>query len=112
MRVHLRDCDIHLISLRTRMPFRYGIATMTEAPHALVRLRTEVDGKLATGVAADHLPPKWFTKDPTRPIGDEVDEMLRVIEQVFSKEATPKDALTEAQQACQAELEKVLAGNA
>ena len=40
------------------------------------------------------------------------DQMLRVIERVFRKEATPKDALAEAQQASQAELEKVLAGNA
>ena len=40
------------------------------------------------------------------------DQLLRAIEQVFRKEATPQDALTEAQQASQAELENVLAGNA
>src|SRR5207237_225499 len=37
-------------------------------------------GIASTGVAADLLPPKWFTKDPARAIDDEVDEMLRVIE--------------------------------
>src|SRR5262245_1458434 len=81
MRIHIRDGDIHLTDVRTRMPFKYGIATMTEAPHAFVRLRVEVDGRPATGVSADTLPPKWFTKDPNRPVDDEVAEMLRVIEQ-------------------------------
>jgi hypothetical protein len=28
------------------------------------------------GLAADHLPPKWFTKDPNRALGEEIDEML------------------------------------
>ena len=27
----------------------------------------------------DHLPPKWFTKDPNRPLAEEIDEMLMVI---------------------------------
>lgn len=80
MKIHIRDGDIHLIDLRTRIPFKYGIATMTHAPHAFVRLTVEVDGKLAGGIAADVLPPKWFTKDPAKPLDAEVDEMLRVIE--------------------------------
>jgi maltose-binding protein MalE len=36
------------------------------------------------------------------------DQVTRMLEQVFTKKATPKDALVEAQKACQAELEKVL----
>jgi hypothetical protein len=43
-------------------------------------LRVSVDGTPAVGIAADGLPPKWFTKDPQRPIGEEIHEMLRVIE--------------------------------
>jgi hypothetical protein len=80
MHIHIRQGAIHLLDLRTRMPFKYGIATMTSSPHALVRLEVEVGDKVETGVAADHLPPKWFTKDPAKPIAEEVDEMLRVIE--------------------------------
>ncbi|MBI1918531.1 MAG: hypothetical protein HYS12_27885 [Planctomycetes bacterium] len=80
MKVRLLAGDIHLTDLRTRMPFRYGIATMTRSPHAFVRMHIEVDGVASTGVAADLLPPKWFTKDPTRPVDEEVNEMLRVIE--------------------------------
>jgi hypothetical protein len=80
MKVHIRDGDIHLHDTRTRLPFKYGIATMTSAPHLFLRLRVEVDGKMATGIAADGLAPKWFTKDPARPIEEESHEMLRVIE--------------------------------
>src|SRR5207245_6767686 len=78
MKIHIRNGTIHLIDLRTRMPFKYGIATMTRTPHAFLRLSVEVDGKPSTGIAADSLPPKWFTKDPARPLGEEVTEMLRV----------------------------------
>jgi hypothetical protein len=80
MDIRIADGDIHLLDIRTRMPFKYGIATMTRSPHAFVRLRAEVDGRQSVGIAADHLPPKWFTKDPARPPDDEVAEMLDVIE--------------------------------
>lgn len=36
------------------------------------------------------------------------DQITRMLERVYTKQATPKEALTEAQQACQAELEKVM----
>ncbi len=61
------------------MPFRYGIATMTDVPQVILRLTFEIDGRVETGLAADLLPPKWFTKDPKRGLADEIDEMLRVI---------------------------------
>lgn len=75
----IQQADIHLIHLETRLPFKYGIATMTRAPHAFVRVRLEVDGTEQVGVAADHLPPKWFKKDPDQPLEEEIEEMLRVI---------------------------------
>jgi hypothetical protein len=83
MNVHIRGGDIHLLDIRTRMPFKYGIATMTSTPHLFLRLKVQVDGKPATGIAADHLPPKWFTKDPDRPVGEETHEMLRVAEKAL-----------------------------
>jgi L-alanine-DL-glutamate epimerase-like enolase superfamily enzyme len=80
MTIRVRHGDLHLLDLRTRMPFKYGIATMTSTPHAFVRLEVEVDGRRSAGIAADHLPPKWFTKDPDQVIAAEIAEMLRVIE--------------------------------
>jgi hypothetical protein len=80
MPIRILHGDIHLIDLKTRLPFKYGIATMTQAPQALVRLYVEVDGREVTGVSADILPPKWFTKIPDKPLDDEIFEMLEVIE--------------------------------
>ena len=77
--ITLRSAELARLELKARMPFRYGIATMTEVPLLVARLTFEIDGVAATGVAADLLPPKWFTKDPKRGLADEIDEMLRVI---------------------------------
>lgn len=77
--VIIRQSDIHLVTLQTRMPFKYGIATMTRVPHAFVRVRAEINGRLTTGIAADLLPPKWFTKEPEKSIEEEVREMNRVV---------------------------------
>jgi hypothetical protein len=79
MSMHIHHGDVFLLDLRTRLPFKYGIATMTQTPHLFVRVHLDVDGKPSVGIAADHLPPKWFTKDPAKPIDEEIDEMLRVI---------------------------------
>jgi len=62
------------------MPFRYGIATMTEFPLLFLRLGVEVDGVRELGLASDLLPPKWFTKEPSKDPAEEIDEMLEVIE--------------------------------
>src|SRR4051812_252736 len=77
--IALRSAELFRLELRARMPFRYGIATMTEVPQIVMRLTFDIEGRIEWGVAADLLPPKWFTKDPARPVGEEIDEMLRVI---------------------------------
>ncbi len=65
--------------LHTRIPFRYGIATMTRVPHIWLEIDATIDGERVIGQAADHLPPKWFTKDPTRGLDEEVSEMKDVM---------------------------------
>ena len=77
--ITLKSAELFRFEHRARIPFRYGIATMTECPHAIVRLTFDIDGRSQAGLAADHLPPKWFTKDPKRALEDEVDEMVRVL---------------------------------
>lgn len=77
--ISLRSAELFRVPLRARMPFRYGIVTMTEVPHVFLRLAFELDGAVQAGVAADHLPPKWFTKDPARALDSEIEEMLTVI---------------------------------
>ena len=51
--------------VRLRMPFRFGAATLTEAPQAFARARIRLEnGTEAEGGAAEMLVPKWFDKDP------------------------------------------------
>src|SRR5438874_4876324 len=64
---------------RTRFPFRYGIASMTEVPHLFVRTRVTLGGKSSFGLAAEGLPPKWFTKNPATTFEQDLREMLEVI---------------------------------
>ncbi len=77
--IKLLESELFRHQLKARMPFRYGIATMTEVPHVFLRLTFDFDGVVQVGLSADHLPPKWFTKDPQRGLEDEIDEMLLVI---------------------------------
>jgi hypothetical protein len=50
--------------VKLRMPFRFGVVTLTEAPQAFVRARIRLeDGREGEGGAAELLAPKWFDKD-------------------------------------------------
>jgi len=71
---------LHRLPLRARLPFKYGITTLTELPHCLVRGVFEVNGRPVEGMAADHFPPKWFVKDPGQSVESEIADMARVVE--------------------------------
>ncbi len=81
--IALSHAELRSLPLRLRMPFRYGIATLTELPHALVSATFEIGGVRATGFAADNLPPKWFTKNAARAPADEIAELFDVIRAAF-----------------------------
>ncbi|MBI2768452.1 MAG: hypothetical protein HYX47_02415 [Burkholderiales bacterium] len=47
-----------------RLPFRFGVVTLTAAPQAFVRARIRLaDGREAEGASAELLAPKWFDKN-------------------------------------------------
>jgi hypothetical protein len=75
----IENAELFRADIRTRLPFKYGIATMVDVPHVFLRLTVRTAAGSFRGVAADHLPPKWFTKDPTRSIAQEIDDMLAVV---------------------------------
>ena len=77
--IRILESDIHIANTRARMPFRYGIASMTVMPQVFVRVHLTVDGRKSWGIAADCLPPKWCTKDPASDYRDDVADMLSVI---------------------------------
>jgi len=63
--VSIEAIDLYERDVRLRMPFRFGVVTLTEAPQAFARVRVRLaDGQSAEGGAAELLAPKWFDKDP------------------------------------------------
>lgn len=70
----------HVLPMRTRFPFKYGIASMSALPHLFVTVDLVVDGTPVQGLASEGLPPKWFTKDPDTVFEIDLAEMLAVIQ--------------------------------
>ena len=78
--------------VRLRMPFRFGVVTLTESPQAFARARIRLeDGREAEGAAAELLAPKWFDKDPALSNEDNYDQLRaslgRAREQYLAHEA-------------------------
>jgi hypothetical protein len=65
-RFTVREIDLYERDVHLRMPFRFGVVTLTEAPQCFVRVRIELaDGRSQRGGAAEMLAPKWFDKNLT-----------------------------------------------
>ena len=59
-----------------RMPFRFGVVTLTQAPQAFARVRIRLaDGRTGVGIAAELLAPKWFDKNPALSNEDNFDQL-------------------------------------
>ena len=80
MSISVEKIDLNVLNMHTRFPFKYGIASLVALPHLFVRARVKIDGKTEIGLAAEGLPPKWFTKNPDAPFESDLDEMLTVIQ--------------------------------
>ena len=80
MPLRLLGTELRVVPMRLRIPFRYGIVTVTELPHVIVRAEVEIDGDRHVGLAAENLALKWFTKDPHLSARDEFAHMRQVIE--------------------------------
>jgi L-alanine-DL-glutamate epimerase-like enolase superfamily enzyme len=64
-RFSIKSISFYERDVRLRMPFRFGMVTLTEAPQAFVRTRIRLEnGKESEGAAAELLAPKWFDKNP------------------------------------------------
>lgn len=82
MRYRVHAFDLRLRPCRTRIPFRFGIATLTTAPLALLRIEIEAeDGQRAHGYASDLLVPKWFEKIPDQPVETDVRRLIASVKE-------------------------------
>ncbi len=80
LKFQVEEFSFHVLPMRTRFPFRYGIASLTWLPHLLVTARVICGNQTWSGLAADGLPPKWFNKNPAQSFEEELAEMLAVIQ--------------------------------
>jgi hypothetical protein len=63
--IRIANAKLETLDCHTRLPFRFGIHTLTGAPYATATVEIEAaDGRRARGAASDLLVPKWFEKNP------------------------------------------------
>lgn len=66
---------------KLRMPFRFGVITVTHGRQAVIRARIALeDGSEHWGVAAETLAAKWFDKDPRWSDAQNEDQLRRALE--------------------------------
>jgi hypothetical protein len=76
----IESVDLFERDVRLRMPFRFGVVTLTAAPQAFARATVRLaDGRTATGAAAELLAPKWFDKDPALSNEDNFEQLRRAV---------------------------------
>ena len=60
----LQALDLFERPVVLRLPFRFGVVTLTHCPQAFARARIRMpDGREITGAAAEMMAPKWFDKN-------------------------------------------------
>ena len=66
---------------RLRMPFRFGVITVTEGVQAFLRVHVRLDdGREGFGYAAEMLAAKWFDKNPALSDAQNQDQLRKSIE--------------------------------
>ena len=80
-RLQVLDVDGFEQPFRLRLPFRFGVITVTEGLQAYVRVRVRLhDGREGFGYAAEALAAKWFDKDLRLSDAQNHDQLRKAIE--------------------------------
>ena len=67
--------------VKLRLPFRFGVITVTEATQAVIRVRISLaDGRNGVGVAAETLAAKWFDKNPALSDAQNVEQLRQALD--------------------------------
>lgn len=95
-RICVQEVELYERDVRFRMPFRFGVVTLQRAPQLFARVRViETDGRVATGVAAELLAPKWFDKDPAKTNEENFEQLrasVRIAATLYTEASTPRTA--------------------
>ena len=92
----VREVRLYERPVRLRMPFRFGVVTLREAPQGFVRVRIEdLAGRSAWGASAELLAPKWFDKNLALTNEDNFEQLrlaLQLAAEAYTGDATPRTA--------------------
>ncbi|MCA0305369.1 MAG: mandelate racemase [Proteobacteria bacterium] len=81
MKVRLESVDRYERHVKLRLPFRFGVITVTDATQAVVRVRISLpDGRSGEGVAAEALAAKWFEKSPDFTDAQNLDQLRAALD--------------------------------
>ena len=83
-------------SVELRLPFKFGVVTLTHAPQVFVRARVRLeDGREAWGESAELMVPKWFDKSPqlsNEQNADQLRQSLRLAADAYQSTRRPRCA--------------------
>ena len=95
-RLRIRAIELFERPVQLRLPFRFGVVTLREAPQAFVRAQVEApDGRTAWGASAELMAPKWFDKNLQLTNEDNFDQLrtvLRVARDAYLGDPSPATA--------------------
>jgi L-alanine-DL-glutamate epimerase-like enolase superfamily enzyme len=90
------DIQLYERPVKLRLPFRFGVVTLTECPQAFVRVRIRIaGGREAEGAAAELLAPKWSDKNLSLSNDDNFDQLrlsLRLARQAYLSDSAARPA--------------------
>ena len=76
MKFAVQAIDLFERDVQLRLPFRFGIVTLTAAQQAFARACIRLaDGREAVGAAAELMAPKWFDKNPALSNDENFDQL-------------------------------------
>ena len=81
MKVKVEAVDRFERDHRLRLPFRFGVITVTRGIQANIRVRIALeDGRTSEGVAAEALGAKWFEKSPDFSDSQNLDQLRQSLQ--------------------------------
>jgi hypothetical protein len=81
MKVKVEAVDRFERDHRLRLPFRFGVITVTQGIQAIIRVRIVLeDGRKSEGVAAEALGAKWFEKSPDFSDAQNLDQLRQALQ--------------------------------
>lgn len=81
MKVRVENVERFERDFKLRLPFRFGVITVTHSTQAILRVRIGLEnGRTSEGVAAEALAAKWFEKSPQFSDAQNLDQLRQAIE--------------------------------